>query len=510
MGRGEAHQDPRFVPALPAYAIIPSMSGDAKVLTGLLERRALEQAYAELGCTTDPGAQSLRAQEIAAHGLAALPQLLSLLDTPDPQLRGGLGQVARLLPREQVVAALRGAAISPERSDQARIAAATLLERYLGEPVDDILATGLRNPQAAAEQSVAELSAAMDGEPLAIVEYLDQLAQQPADVMDMILDAAGSAPPGPHPATLLRMLAQLPDQRVARRAIDALSRMRTPAACRALASLAPNLPPALSSLAERGMRKLRFSGVSDTADHDPKREPWVAPGLTWRLLLSPVDASGTQFLWFIGQQEAQQRGIVFTVLVLDPYGVVDASGALDAAGLRGREKKHADMVHEFLGDGKAARLNLVEAPLSTGYRALREALQLNWASGTAVPVSYRLFSPLIWLGADRAAMEATEPVEPAAGEFTQSDLNGLLADPRFFGWFALNPANVPVLPPMASFARRYRAMGRWLALAGEDRTARLASTLAFYFETNAPQAISFLAAAGYGGAESKSGQGETQ
>ena len=263
------------------------MSGDAKVLTGLLERRALEQVYAELGHTTEPGAQSLRAQKIAAYGLAALPQLLSLLDTPDPQLRGGLGQVARLLPREQVVAALRGAAISPERTDQARIAAATLLERYLGEPVDDILATGLRNPQAAAEQSVAELSAAMDGEPLAIVEYLDQLAQQPADVMDMILDAAGSAPPGPHPATLLRMLAQLPDQRVARRAIEALSRMRTPAACRALASLAPNLPPALGSLADRGMRKLRFSGVSDTADHDPKREPWVAPGLTWRLLLSP-------------------------------------------------------------------------------------------------------------------------------------------------------------------------------------------------------------------------------
>ncbi len=480
------------------------------MLTGLLERRALEQAYAELGRTTDPGAQSLRAQEIAAYGLAALPQLLSLLDTHDPQLRGGLGQVARLLPREDVVAALRGTARAAERSDQARIAAATLLERFLGEPVDDILAAGLRDPQAAAEQSVAELGAAMDGEPLAIVEYLDQLAEQPADVMDMILDAAGSAPPGPHPATLLRMLAQLPDQRVARRAIDALSRMRTPAACRALASLAPNLPPALASLAERGVRKLRFSGVSDAADLDPKLEPWVAPGLAWRLLMSPVDASGAQSLWFIGQQEERQRVVVFTVLVQDPYGLTDASGALDVSGAAMPPDKPAGMVHLLLGEGQASGLTLLEAPLTMGYRALREALQLNWASGTAVPVSYRLFSPLIWLAADREAAPVVEQAAPVDGEFTQSDLNGLLLHPLFFGWFAVHPAGATAPPPMASLARRYRAMSRWLTVAGDDRAARLASALAFYFETNAPQAISFLAAAGSAGAESKSGQGETQ
>jgi hypothetical protein len=75
------------------------MSGDAKVLTGLVERRALEAAFGELAAITSPTLQVDRAQEIAGRGAAALPVLLSLLDTSDPQLRGGLGQVAARLPR---------------------------------------------------------------------------------------------------------------------------------------------------------------------------------------------------------------------------------------------------------------------------------------------------------------------------------------------------------------------------------------------------------------------------
>lgn len=484
------------------------MSGDTKVLTGLLERRALEEAFAELGRTTDTDAQQQRAQEIASHGAPALPLLLSLLDTPNPQLRGGLGQVARLLPREQVVAALRGVAVSPERSDQARIAAATLLERFLGEPVDDALAAGLRNPQAAAEQSIAELCAAMDDEPLAILEYLGQLAQQPADVVDMILDAAGSAPPGPHPATLLRMLAQFPDQRVARRAIEALSRMRTPAACRALASLVPNLPSALAPLAERGARKLRFSGVSDTAEHDAQREPWVAPGLAWRLLISPVDAAGSQSLWFIGQQEASKRAVIFTALVQDPLGLVDASGALDVAGDDVPPGPRTGALHLILGDGEASGLTLLEAPLSIGYRTLRDALALNRASGTAIPVSYQLFAPLIWLAPQADPAEAVEPPAAAGGGLADEELRELLRHPLFYGWFAGLRDDPAPFGLMAGYARRYRAMSRWLAVAGDEKTARQASALASCFETKAPQAMIFLAAARSDGEKSTLQQGD--
>ena len=82
------------------------MSGKARVLTGLMERRALEAAFSELADITSPTLQVERAQEIARHGAAALPVLLSFLDTSDPQMRGGLGQVAVRLSRAEVVPAL--------------------------------------------------------------------------------------------------------------------------------------------------------------------------------------------------------------------------------------------------------------------------------------------------------------------------------------------------------------------------------------------------------------------
>ena len=206
------------------------MSGEAKVLTGLLQRRALEEAFAELSHVTDPVVVQQQAEAIAAYGQAALHHLLSLLDTTDPQLRGGLGQVARHLPREQVVPALRAVARAQDRSDQARLAAVTLLERFLGEPMEDALIGSLRNPEAAARQSLAELVAAMDDEPLSVVEYLEQLDQQPPEVVGMVLDALPFVSPSPHLATLLRMLAQGEDNHVARRAIDELARLRSPAA----------------------------------------------------------------------------------------------------------------------------------------------------------------------------------------------------------------------------------------------------------------------------------------
>ena len=72
----------------------------------------------------DPKEIALRAAEIAAHGNAALSLLLTRLDTEDPQLRASLGQVARILDHDQVVAALRRCPFAatwrlgpPERGD---------------------------------------------------------------------------------------------------------------------------------------------------------------------------------------------------------------------------------------------------------------------------------------------------------------------------------------------------------------------------------------------------------
>lgn len=478
------------------------MSGQAKVLTGLLQRRALEQAFVELGRSVDQAAVQQQAQTIAEYGSAALQHLLTLLDTPDPQLRGGLGQVARCLPRQQIVPALRAAARDHARSDQARLAAATLLERFLDEPIDGALIGDLGNPDAAARQSLLELIAAMDAEPLSIVEYLDQLAQQPADVVDLVLDALAAVEPSPHLATLLRMLAQGEDGRLARRAVDELIRLRSPAAARALVSLAPNLPPTLAPAVERGLRKLRFSGVQESADHDPAREPWCAPELRWRALMSPVDVAGGQFTWFVGVEPAgsaaaDRRAVFFTVLTQEPDGVRDASGALHATADHVPPKRREGALHFIVGDGTAPGVTLLEAPFGMACAALREALALNWAAGRAAPMGYRLFAPLIWLAEEAQAAEQT----PGAGvpepdpSLSEADLVDVLDHPAFYGW--LTDTEEQSLKPReaASYARRFRAMSCWLAVSGDAEAARLAATLAYHFEEQTSLASSILAAA---------------
>ena len=219
------------------------MSGNSKVLTGLMERRALETAFAALANATNAEEVARHADAIADHGNAALPLLLARLDTDDPAFRGRLAQVARRLDRESVVAALRDEARSHNRSDRARLSALTILDRYLDEPIDDSLLAGIQDPDAVTARSLNELVMAMGQDEAAILEYLSQLAQQPPEVPGMLLDAIPGMAPHPHLVTLLRMFAQGESEQRARAAIEQLGRLRMPEALSALDTLALTLPP---------------------------------------------------------------------------------------------------------------------------------------------------------------------------------------------------------------------------------------------------------------------------
>ena len=269
------------------------MSGNSKVLTGLMERRALETAFAALADATSVEEVARHADAIADYGSTALPVLLARLDTDDPALRGGLAQVARRLDRETVVAALREVARSHNRSDRARLSALTILDRYLDEPIDDSLLAGIQDPDAVTARSLNELVTAMEQDEAAILEYLSQLAQQPPEVPGMLLDAIPGMAPHPHLVTLLRMFAQGESEPCARAAIEQLGRLRMPEALSALDTLALTLPPAFSTLAERSARKLRMSGVRG-AEPPVDRE-----AASWRALISPVDGAGVQVVWFV-------------------------------------------------------------------------------------------------------------------------------------------------------------------------------------------------------------------
>lgn len=482
------------------------MSGDTKVLTGLMERRALEAAFGELAEITDPEQLARRAREIAQHGDSALTVLIAMLDTNDPQLRGGLGQVASHLDRDAVVAALRGVALTPGRNDRSRLSALTILDRYLHEPVNDELLAGLQDSDAVARESLSELLREMERNPYAIMEYMTQLAEQPAEVVYLILEAIPPLQPNPYLVTLLRLLAQDADAALAREALDQLGRVRSGDAARALASLEAVLPPELSALGERSRRKLSMSGVRvEEADMDA--EPWSQSSVMGRTLISPLDAAGAQVLLFIGPADAEGRCRVLSIVTQDALGI---TGCMDLHNLPVAELpqlRTIGFVHRIPGRSNIPPTALLEAQLATGTQILREAIQWNWRGNTPTPLQYRLVNPCIWLNEDSGDDIAVPEVTPAGIAHT-GDPASLLEHPAFAGWHWWPADRLPrtiwrqpnakqLLVELAleqfgqevcaAYVRRLHAMARWLALAGDTNAAALATTAAGQLEAGRPE-----------------------
>ncbi|HEX9116476.1 MAG TPA: hypothetical protein VGA61_10440 [Anaerolineae bacterium] len=469
-----------------------------------MERRALEAAFQELAETDSLDQLAERAQAIAGHGSAVLPVLVGLLDTADPQVRGGLGQVAVHLNREQIVPALRAVARARDRSDHARLTAMMILDRYLHEPVDESLMAGLQDPDEVAAQSLRELSHEMERNPFVALEYLNQLGEQPAEVAGMVLDAIPGLGPDPHLITLLRLFAQGPDLVLAQKAIEQIGRTRAPEAAQALASLSQTLPPMLAGMANRGLRKLRLMGV-------PAPEPAPTAGL--RALLSPIDGSGAQVVWFVSAAtegaEHPEHGTLLSVLCKDPEGIIASFGSTDVpvAELPPPLPPGGEYLIRQGEDGPAIRM--LEVGADAGRVVVRDALHLLWQRGAAAPPEYRLLNPLIWNASALADLPAASE-RPATG--TPGAAAALLDQADFASWFwhaepayteaealgrrpsaAQHAAAVDRLIAAhfdaaltASYARRLAGMARWLEFAGQSETAALAEAAASYMASLPP------------------------
>ena len=484
------------------------MSGNSKVLTGLMERRALETAFAALANATNAEEVTRHADAIAEHGNAALPVLLARLDTDDPALRGGLAQVATRLDRETVVAALRDVARAHNGSDRARLSALTILERYLDEPIDDALLAGIQDPDAVAARSLNELVTAMEQDEAAILEYLAQLAQQPPEVPGMLLDAILSMSPHPHLVTLLRMFAQGESEPQARAAIEQLGRLRMPEALSALETLSLALPPTFSTLAERSARKLRMSGVRAA-------ETLVAlDAASWRALISPVDGAGVQVIWFVSRTPGQDTGSLLTVVTRDPDGIVACFGSNRVPAEHLPPVQPPGSIHGFAQDEAVPALQLLESEFDAGRHVVQAALARHWAAVTLPPLEYRYFNPLLWnAGPLGAAM-----LPPEAGSYTPAQTAALLDHPVFAGWFwrddAMFDAARQIKPGVnasrrakqidsvaaahfspevvASYRRRLEATARWLAAAAQPEAAALAMSAAADLAASAPVESPFV------------------
>ena len=478
-----------------------TITNDSKVLTGLLERQALAAAFAELTTLSDPDEIVARAEEIATHGPAALSVLLTMLNTEDAQLRGYLGQVVKRLDREAAIAALRGIARGQGHTDQARVTALTLLERFLDVPVDQTLLAGLQNPDGVAQQSLRELITAMDHEPAAILEYLTQLTQQPPDIVRMVLDAIPSMSPHPHLVSLLRMLAQGENRTWAQDAIAQLGRTRMPEARAALNALAAALPPDLAALAERGARKLMMSGVP---------EPEIAGAdVTWRALLSPVDGAGAQLVWFIRQAASQETGALLAIVCGDPEGILSCTDVADVPQALLPPTQPLGSVYRFQPAGGWASVPLAEAPWALARSTVQRALARHWAAGTHPPPEFRRLNPRIW---EPKTPVAEEP-DQRPGSPTLEEMAALLDHPAFGSWLWYNEAvgqaarranlvrredQIMSLAAhfkpdvLASYQRRLTTMARWLALIGQPEPAALAASTAAHLADGAPAQSLFI------------------
>ncbi len=498
------------------------MTTEGKVLTGFMDRRALEAEFRALAEADDFETVKVRAARIAQRGTdAVLPVFLNMLDTIDPQLRGGLGQVATLLERDRIVAALRGVARSRERPEQARLGALTILERFLKEPVDESLVVGLRDPNAVALQSLNELIQEMERTPVAIIEYLNQLAEQPPEVPQMVLDAVPLLPPNPHLVTLLRMFAQGQAPRLAQTAVEQLGRIRQPEAIAALTSLAATLPPSLAPLADRSARKLRMSGVAFPATGEG----------SWRALMSPIDGTGAQVTWFVRHTDDQPHGSLLGVLTQDPKGIIVGFGSAKVPTENLPPAQLDGTIFPVTQADDAPPIIMLETPFEVARAILRRAHEQNWASGTPLPIEYRLLNAWIWeiplprpgmtgrrgAGAQgREGVEESDAASQPAGALAETA--ALLDHPAFVTWFwqtaavqaaarklgAQHPlaARTTQITALAeaefepdvreSYRRRLAGMAEWLTIAGQPDAASLAQAAADELAAHPPAESPFV------------------
>ena len=397
---------------------MPSMAdSSSKIITTFQNRLEMEAALRSLGQADNDRALRQRAAEIVAqHGQKILPLLLAALDTPSPQVRAGLGFIAQQLERESAVAALRAAAHNRSLSDQARLAAIVILERFLEEDAEDAMYAGMAAPHELALQSLREMLAETHTDVAVLAEYFRQLDEEPDDVHLAMLRATRTLE-GTEGVPVLSMFAQDANHLVAQEALQALGTIADSAAGLALQGLLPNLPPDLRQQAERSLQKLRLRGVA-------------VPGLqaapaTARCLASPITAEGFQVLWFwLPQTDGT---------ALDMHLLVNIQTGIVAAGQTAAVYETAipaAQPHGALLRGALDQPLLQETSIDYGRRRLLALMPQHWHAGRSTPPLYRLLSPQLWQWTSPAAA-APLPAETVA---RREDTPQVLHHPAMAAW----------------------------------------------------------------------------
>lgn len=399
--------------------------GNSKIIRSFQSRLEVDNAVRSLGNTTSEAELLQRAQEIAdKYGEQAIPALLALLDTGNPQLRGGLGHLAVALPPEDVVPALRAAAYNRSLSDQARLTAVTILENFLGIEPEPAMYDGMASPEDLAVLSLRELLAETRADPMVVVEYLDQLSREPVDVQLAMVHGTQRLEEGERPE-LLRMFAQDSNSMIAREALQGLGAMADAETGQVLHTLLPTLSPEVRSLGERALQKLRLRGIPIDQETPPPSGS--------RCLASPPDGQDNQLLWFIIPNRDEQTSQLLQVVVTKRRGIAQASGSYAADNASLPLPAAVGTVHRGESDVGLRGGFLLEAPFDYGRRRVLQALEANWRVGAPPPLHYRLLNPLLWRWNRPAAAEPLPEVPQGTAEGPAT----LVQHPALASWYLL-------------------------------------------------------------------------
>lgn len=490
------------------------MTADNKIITTLRERRQIEGAILDLLACASEVELKRQAQGIAARGSQVIPVIVGSLDRADNRLLVALGTVASYLDHDQVVLALRQAALQPGRTDRARLGAMTILERFLGELPGQDLFSALSDPQAVVLASLDELLAGLEADPAALVDYIQGLDHQQPDVVLAVVHALQRME-DERAVEVLRLIAQDVRAEIAAAALQALGGLVLPAAAAALQTLVPAVGPDLAPLAERMLLKLQFKGVP------------VAPlpplDAGCRALIAPPEGgSGRQIVWFLRGLGTSPYYQVVSVLLSDQVGAIQTTAydrVLSAILPSGRQ---AGQVHTIEAAVPGGTLLLLEAPFDLGRRLLGDALALNRQTQIPLPGPLRLAATRLW---DMAVADGTLPAPrlPQLGPEDQAldaQAGRLLASPALALWRLPDDVLLPAAeqvrahlgqdldagatwiaagllaePDTAPALRaRLMALTDWLMWAGDEPTARLALAAALALNAGRPAASPFLRA----------------
>lgn len=494
------------------------LSSQTKIITKLSERRQIEIALRKMiAARTEQEFQS-QAEKIARSSSQVIPTLIANLERADARWLTALGTVAALLDRDEVVRALRQVVFQPGRSDRERQGALTLLERFLGQPIDDELLASFQDPEEVRLPSLEEVLIQAERNPAVLIEYIQNLDQQEPDgVLALIRTLQGVAASslatsrGLQAIELLRMMAQDVRDEIAAAAVQALGTLRLSEAAKALQTLIPILAPALRPGAERCLRKLQFSGVIIT--------PLSPPSPEWRALISPVNGSGQQSIWFIQDTPVAGYARFLNLLLSDQAGVVGAAGHAHVPIQILPPRRPHGYVHDVAWPDGSGAILLLEAPFDLGRRIVLEALAHNRATQIPVAGPLRLLSPWLWDSAGENLAKVLP--ERADGEEEWRLVAGsdrLVNHPAFADWTVQGPAtrlmveealrhptwNLEILAGRLTaeiwtdqavaqvLAQRLEAMSEWLLWSGEEALAKMALAVSQTMRERKQQEPSFL------------------